>query len=334
MADEETGRSEGDPLLSSSDNGADRPPEMSPVGAYLTIATLTVLTLVGSMSTGLLNISIPRIQEDLQLPEEFMLWYVRVNPSNGAPTFFPDRSRVARLSMLTDLEMELQASFHLLVSLNPPSHCAPFSCKLLGIREKTDLRCGAHRLVCGCCMLLAGSIADFVGSRVVNLVGTLILGVSLGTAGLSQTGIQMIVSRGFQGLGVSMCFPTAISILSLSFPTGRIRSVGFACLGLGQPLGFSLGLVLGGVFETLYGGWRSGFYLSGLTIIIITIMNLWLLPKNRFREKKLSFRGLRSEIDWLGVLISSACLGILSYIMAYVTPICARCGLLWVRPWC
>jgi MFS family permease len=184
--------------------------------------------------------------------------------------------------------------------------------------RETDIRC-ALRLVCGCFMLLAGSIADFVGSRVVNLVGTLILGVSLGTAGLSQTGIQMIVSRGFQGLGVSMCFPTAISILSLSFPTGLIRSVGFACLGLGQPLGFSLGLVLGGVFETLYGGWRSGFYLSGLIIIIITITNLWLLPKDRFR-KKLSLRRLRSEIDWLGVLISSACLGILSYIMAYVTP--------------
>jgi hypothetical protein len=74
MADEETGRSESDPLISSSDNGADRPPEMSPVRAYFTIATLTVLTLVGSMSTGVLNISIPRIQEDLQLPEEFVLW--------------------------------------------------------------------------------------------------------------------------------------------------------------------------------------------------------------------------------------------------------------------
>lgn len=178
----------------------------------------------------------------------------------------------------------------------------------------------AFRLVCGCFLLLAGSIADLVGSRVINLIGTLILGVSLGTAGLSQTGMQIIVSRGFQGLGVSMCFPTAISILSLNFPTGRIRSIGFAFLGLGQPLGFSLGLVLGGVFEELYGGWRSGFYLSGLIIIFITITNLWLLPKDRLKGKKFSLRRLRFEIDWLGGLISSACLGILSYIMGHVTP--------------
>lgn len=174
--------------------------------------------------------------------------------------------------------------------------------------------------MCGCFLLLAGSIADLVGSRVINLIGTLILGVSLGTAGLSQTGMHIIVSRGFQGLGVSMCFPTAISILSLNFPTGRIRSIGFAFLGLGQPLGFSLGLVLGGVFEELYGGWRSGFYLSGLIIILITITNFWLLPKDRLKGKKFSLRRLRSEIDWLGGLISSACLGILSYIMGYVTP--------------
>lgn len=179
----------------------------------------------------------------------------------------------------------------------------------------------AFRLACGCFLLLAGSIADFVGSRALNLSGTLILGISLGTAGLSQNGTQIIISRGFQGLGVSMCFPTAISIFSLSFPTGRIRSVGFAFLGLGQPLGFLLGLVLGGVFEELYGGWRSGFYLSGMIIILVTITNFGLLPKDRFKGKKFSVQRFSSEIDWLGVLISSASLGILSYIMGYVNPI-------------
>lgn len=74
-ADDEPSLSESNPLISSPDSGDDGAPEMSPVRAYLTIATLTVLTLVGSMSTGVLNISIPKIQEDLQLPEGFVLWY-------------------------------------------------------------------------------------------------------------------------------------------------------------------------------------------------------------------------------------------------------------------
>lgn len=74
VADDETSLSESDPLLSNKDKRDDGVPEMSPVRAYLTIATLTVLTLVGSLSTGVLNISIPTIQEDLQLPEGFVLW--------------------------------------------------------------------------------------------------------------------------------------------------------------------------------------------------------------------------------------------------------------------
>ena len=73
-ADDETSLSESNPLISSPNNGDDEAPEMSSVRAYFTIATLTLLTLVGSMSTGVLNISIPTIQEDLQLPEGFALW--------------------------------------------------------------------------------------------------------------------------------------------------------------------------------------------------------------------------------------------------------------------
>lgn len=74
VADNKTDLAESDPLISSPDNGDYGAPHMSPVRAHLTIATLTVLTLVGSMSTGVLNISIPKIQEELQLPEGFVLW--------------------------------------------------------------------------------------------------------------------------------------------------------------------------------------------------------------------------------------------------------------------
>lgn len=66
--------SESSPLISSPNHGDDEALRMSSARAYLTIATLTVLTLVGSMSTGVLNISIPKIQEELQLPKGFVLW--------------------------------------------------------------------------------------------------------------------------------------------------------------------------------------------------------------------------------------------------------------------
>jgi len=83
----------------------------------------------------------------------------------------------------------------------------------------------------------------------INLIGCFLLGVFILACGLAQTGLQLIFFRTFQGIAVSMCLPTAFSILTDAFPTGRRRNIGFSCLGLGQPLGFLFGLVFGGLFK-------------------------------------------------------------------------------------
>lgn len=46
--------------------------------AVILITTLTGITFVGSMSTGLLTIGLPWIAADLDLPNNLLLWYVSV----------------------------------------------------------------------------------------------------------------------------------------------------------------------------------------------------------------------------------------------------------------
>lgn len=169
----------------------------------------------------------------------------------------------------------------------------------------------------GCCLLLAGSMADFMGNRMINLAGCFLLGAFILACGVAQTGIQIILFRTFQGIATSMCIPTAFSILTDAMPTGKRRNIGFACLGLGQPLGFSMGLVLGGLFQGSSLGWRFGYYLCAGISMVLTLVNFFKLPKDAVREP-ISWRRLRSEIDWLGILLSSSCLGIISYVFAYV----------------
>lgn len=164
-------------------------------------------------------------------------------------------------------------------------------------------------------MLLAGSLADIVGNRVINLLGTLVLGIFILASGLARTGIQLILFRAFQGIGVAMCFPTAVSILSATFPSGRRRNIGFASLGLGTPLGFSVGLLLGGVSESAAVGWRLGIYIcAGFTIILFAV-NFSCLPQDRPKEA-MTWARFATEIDWIGVLISSTSLGLMSYVLA------------------
>ncbi|KAJ6021458.1 hypothetical protein N7540_006962 [Penicillium herquei] len=199
--------------------------------------------------------------------------------------------------------------------------CLPGIAKDLNLPDNLLLwPSSVYSLANGCCLLLAGSLADFLGNRSINLVGCFLLAGFILACGVAETGIQLIMFRTCQGIATSMCLPTAFSILTDSMSTGKRRNIGFACLGLGQPLGFSVGLVLGGIFQDSSLGWRFGYYLCAGATFILTIVNFFKLPADRPREC-FSLSRLRTEIDWVGIVLSSSCLGIVSYVFSWVKPL-------------
>lgn len=102
-------------------------------------------------------------------------------------------------------------------------------------------------LTAGAVLLPAGAIADVVGARIVELAGIGALGAFTLGCGWAATGIQLVMFRAFQGIAIAMHMPASVSLVTRFVPSGKKRNIGFACLGLSQPLGFSVGLVLGGV---------------------------------------------------------------------------------------
>lgn len=86
----------------------------------------------------------------------------------------------------------------------------------------------SDRLTTGCLLILAGSIADVVSSRKVFLLGCFLQGIFVLACALAQTGIQLILFRAMQGIAVSMCLPTAVSIITTAFQHGRQRNLGLA----------------------------------------------------------------------------------------------------------
>ncbi|EPS36792.1 hypothetical protein H072_9687 [Dactylellina haptotyla CBS 200.50] len=174
-----------------------------------------------------------------------------------------------------------------------------------------------YTLTCGSCLLLAGAIADVVGNRKVNLVGCFLIGIFLFALGLSQTGIQLIMFRAMQGIAASLCFPTCVSIVANSVPSGRARNIGFSCLGIAQPLGFSLGMVMEGLILDNV-GWRFGFHLCGGLTIMLFVISVWCLPQDMVKEGSKVTR-LKKEIDWIGAGIISTALGLFSYVLAVMT---------------
>jgi MFS family permease len=172
-------------------------------------------------------------------------------------------------------------------------------------------------LTTGCSLLLAGAIADVVGARSVDLVGCILLGVSTLACGFSQTGIQLVMFRAFQGVANAIHLPCSVSLVTQSVPSGKARNLGFACLGLSMPLGFSVGLILGGILvDTI--GWRVGYYATGGFMLLQAVAGFKILPPPATKPRNVMSK-LWNEIDWTGAIIACTSLAMFSYVLAILS---------------
>lgn len=176
-----------------------------------------------------------------------------------------------------------------------------------------------YGLTSGSMLLIAGSIADLLSPHRVELIGILVLGLFTLACGLSTTGVQLVIFRALQGFAMAMHLPASVALVAAAAPEGRARNIGFACLGLSQPLGFSVGLVASGIMIER-AGWRSGFYMSGGATLLAAVAALWMLPKVKPGRQSISRIGrtLYTDIDWIGGALASGGLALLAYVLAYV----------------
>ncbi|KAF2819985.1 MFS general substrate transporter [Ophiobolus disseminans] len=179
-----------------------------------------------------------------------------------------------------------------------------------------------YSLTSGAALLIAGSCVDIVGARHVEVCGVFLLGVFILACGCAQTGIQLVVFRALQGIALAMHIPASVSIIVAAAPAGRARNIGFGCIGLSQPLGFSFGMVASGIMIEKI-GWRFGFYLSGAVIMIIAAVSWFTLPKSQVEAEGLTLKDLLKrlgrDVDWIGGTLAGSGFALLSYVLAMVS---------------
>lgn len=157
-------------------------------------------------------------------------------------------------------------------------------------------------------------MADLYGARTLYLMGCFLQSVFTLACGLANTGIQLIMFRAFAGIAISMCLPSAVSIITHAFPMGKRRNIAFASMGGGQPIGFSVGLSVGGVFTDTI-GWRWGFHIAAIINTIIFLIALKWLP-GIGKRGPVTWHRFRTEVDWVGAFLASAFLSMVSYVLA------------------
>jgi MFS family permease len=138
-----------------------------------------------------------------------------------------------------------------------------------------------------CTLLICGAVSDRVGSRRTLVLGCLLQTLACIACGLSRTGPQIIASRGVSGFATSLCMPSATSIIYEEFLPGKRRNIALALMGGGQPVGFALGITLGGLLATSL-GWQWGFHIAAVVCVVIAIA----VASQSAKTKPISYHGL------------------------------------------
>ncbi|RMJ18404.1 hypothetical protein CDV36_001940 [Fusarium kuroshium] len=175
-----------------------------------------------------------------------------------------------------------------------------------------------YALAAGCLLLIFGAVADVIGAKLMWVTGSYLFVIFTLAVGLAQTGIQIIVFRTLLGASISMCLPTAVSLISNTFPRGNWRNIAFAMNGMGSPLGYALGLVLGGIFTDTI-GWRWAYYMMAIINFCLSTCAIWSLPSVHTESERKWTARLVHEIDWVGATTMSVALGMLLYVLSMIS---------------
>lgn len=166
----------------------------------------------------------------------------------------------------------------------------------------------AFALPSGGFLLLFGRIADLYGRRRLFLTGLAVFGAASLLATLAWDPASFLAGRALQGLGAAVIVPTGMSLLTTTFPEGPLRDRALGISGTLLSLGFTVGMVAGGVLtDTL--GWRSTMGLLTGAAVVVLLLAPKLLTESRTPE--------RPKLDVPGAVTVTG--GLLSLIYALST---------------
>ncbi|MFD4553108.1 MFS transporter [Streptomyces sp. NPDC058469] len=142
----------------------------------------------------------------------------------------------------------------------------------------------AFALPSGGFLLLFGRIGDLYGRRRLFLTGLALFGAASLLATFAWDPASFLTGRALQGLGAATIVPTGMSLLTTTFPEGPARDRALGISGTLLSLGFTVGMVAGGVLTDAF-GWRSTMALLTLFAVLVLPLAPALLPESRTPDR-------------------------------------------------
>ena len=142
----------------------------------------------------------------------------------------------------------------------------------------------AYTLAFGGLLLLGGRAGDLLGRRKVFMSGIFIFALASLLGGIAQSEGQLISARILQGLGAAVASPTALSLITTTFPAGPARNRAFAVYAAMSGAGAAIGLILGGALTEI--SWRWTFFINvPIGVLVLVLAPIFLSESARVRGR-------------------------------------------------
>jgi EmrB/QacA subfamily drug resistance transporter len=163
----------------------------------------------------------------------------------------------------------------------------------------------AYALAFGGLLLLGGRAADLLGRRRLFMTGVLFFTAASLMCGLAWSPATLLAARVVQGVGAAIMTPTALSIISTTFPEGSERNKALGIWGALGGIGATAAWLIGGPLVD-GPGWEWIFFIN----IPLGLAALALSPR-LLRESRAELT--RRSYDPAGALTITAALVLLVY---------------------
>lgn len=161
----------------------------------------------------------------------------------------------------------------------------------------------AYALAFGALMLIGGRIADYWGRKRTYMVGMVGFGAASLYGGLAQSGADLIIARGLQGVFAALLAPAALALLTVTFPQGKDRNVAFAVFGTVAGAGAAIGLALGGLL-TEFADWRWTLLINLFFVALGLIGGALYLDESKAEDNnRFDIAGALTVVLGLGALV-------------------------------
>lgn len=151
----------------------------------------------------------------------------------------------------------------------------------------------AYALAYGAFLLIGGRFGDLFGHRRIYIFGVTWFSIWAIVNGFAKDPIVMSVGRALQGMGAGFTVPSALAILTTTYPVGPERTFALAVFGGTGAAGSVIGVLLGGILGSTIGKWmcmdvmmicesdlRFRYFVQGKKIFLIVVKSY--LPHKTF----------------------------------------------------